>query len=261
MISFAFRECEVLLKSGFDSHVSPSTGPEKRGNPTSKNGGKSNSAGRRCGQTCIAIYKEKKMSNKFQVLQVAFVVAVLVTCLEHWQVFLEWFGLATFAGASFLWALSQSQTAQTSITDQPSVGDVGEELEPEAQAFTESAEPVAVEDVEDIKPTVAMEMAAGTDDLSSEAGAMTETETTTPSTTDVLIRLQNHLEQQLQSLPQNHKRRKVWAALCKELAVPGGGKVRDAKLSRKAKFLADAGVRPDQLVKAKVQILTLAATA
>lgn len=180
--------------------------------------------------------------SKFQVLQIAFIVAVIIVCLQNWQMLVEWFGLSAFALQSFQWALSQA-TAQSSTDEQF----VGEEPEPSC----ESAEPV-----EDVKHAVAVEMAAGTDDLS-EAGALTmaKTQKTPFTTTDVLVLLQRQLE----SLPQTHQRRKVWSALCSELSVKGGGKVRDAKILQKAKFLADAGVSPTQLVKAKVRVLTMSA--
>lgn len=178
-------------------------------------------------------------------LVIAFVVAISIVNLHHFAELLGWFTLAAIGFCGSHWAIfaqSQSQEVQQ---------EVAQEIQ-----FPEQVIPVLFQEQED----VTNELMTGTDlwieNREPDAVKIATKHKPTPLSVEVLE--ENLIIEQLETLPKKKGRRQVWAALCDRLAIKGGGKVRDANLINKAKFLQSQQVKIPDLIKAKVVALRAA---
>jgi hypothetical protein len=174
-------------------------------------------------------------------LVIAFVVAISIVNLHHFAELLGWFTLGAigFCGLHYaFFAQSQSQEVQQR-----------EEVARESQCL-EQVIPLLFQDQEKITD----ELTIGTDlwTKKHKSDAVETEPTHKPMPLGVELLEENLIIQQLETLPQKKGRRQVWAALCEYLAIKGGGKVRDASLINKAKFLQSQQVKIPDLIKAKV---------
>lgn len=193
-----------------------------------------------------------------QSLVVAFFVAATIVCVDHIWEFVENLTLTAFGFTGLCWFYQVAH-------QDPSVASGKEE-----ELDDSHKEPTLQPNIAVIFEEAVAELLTGTEDLwntpiSDAVVEMVDEVVEDKTFTSSLQEPQScetpdpveEIMHQLESLPQRQNRRKVWSALCDRLAVKGGGKVRDANLNSKAKFLQGQGVTTPMLVKAKVSVLTL----
>lgn len=190
--------------------------------------------------------------KSLQPLAMSLVFSLLIVSLHHLGELFCWFALAAIGFGSWQWAMSQlEEESATPVADEPEteqtilpeqlINQLFEEFEKETTGtdlWTEMPQPDAVEKSEPLP-------------LQHEEVADENPTKSQPDQFQLLV-------QQLESLPQRQGRRKVWMTLCDRLHVKGAGKVRDASLTNKAKFLESQNVKVPDLVKAKVVALRAA---
>jgi len=233
------------------------------------------------------------MLNLQRNLTFAFIVAVVIVCIQNMMALFGIFALVAAALCSLQYGLSsrkdlQREKKEEGVTEEPT--NVAESTKDASTAInyfpdleveednlgndiwaTQEQEAGTVTEEPEIPPYIApikdddsnAWKGEGCDGLVTEAVEEAEP---SPQKTDELTTKGkenpelpiNELILHLESLPlQTKRRRQAWSALCTKLNLQGGGKVRDASLPKKAEFLKDQGIKPE-ILKRKVKEVALA---